>query len=211
MTLTWRNAVLIAAPVVLIFAGRQLHVQSRRTAHALSEGSQKSAASASKVDRLIGQHAQQMIEQGRQIFRYETFGSEAFWGDALGLDKAIAGEKHGGVGAGVSPKTALSLGLKVDMDALPASVVEAVKAGKVDMDDPATTLTLIKLKSVLGVVGTFDGDRMTKVGVTCAACHSTVDDAFAPGIGHRLDGFGNRDLNIGAIVAATPNVAVIAN
>src|SRR4029079_7839279 len=140
-----------------------------------------------------------------------TFGDEAFWTDGLGLDKAIKGEKLGGVGGGVSPKTALSLGLKVDMDALPASVVDAIKAGKVDMNDPATTVTLIKLKAVLGVVGTFNGDRMTKVGLTCAVCHSTVDDAFAPGIGHRLDGWGNRDLNPGAIIAATPNVALLAN
>ena len=97
------------------------------------------------------------------------------------------------------------------MDALPASVVDAIKAGKVDLNDPATTLTLIKLKAVLGVVGTFDGDRMTKAGLTCAVCHSTVDDAFAPGIGHRQDGFGNRDLNPGAIIAAMPNVSLIAN
>ena len=96
------------------------------------------------------------------------------------------------------------------MDALPAAVVEAIKGGKVDMNDPATTLTLIKLNAVLGVVGSFDGDRMTKVGLTCVVCHSTVDDAFAPGIGHRQDGFGNRDLDAGAIIAATPNVALLA-
>ncbi len=110
----------------------------------------------------------------------------------------------------MSPATALKLGLKVDMDALPAALVEQVKAGKVDMNDPATTLALIKLNAVLGVVGTFNGDRMTKVGLTCAVCHSTVDDAFAPGIGHRLDGWGNRDLNPGAIIAATPNVSLLA-
>jgi mono/diheme cytochrome c family protein len=152
-----------------------------------------------------------MMEDGRNTFRYATFGDEAFWTDGLGLDKAIEGGKHGGVGAGVSPKTALALGLKVDMDALPPTVVDAIKAGKVDLDDPATTLTLIKLKAVLGVVGTFEGDRMAKVGLTCAVCHSTVDDAFAPGIGHRMDGFGNRDLNPGAIIAATPNVSLVAN
>jgi hypothetical protein len=162
-------------------------------------------------DAVVRVTAQQMLDEGRNTFRFATFGDEAYWSDVLGLDKAISGEKHGGVGAGVSPKTALSLGLKVDMDALPASVVDAIKAGKVDMNDPATTLTLIKLKAVLGVVGTFDGDRMTKVGLTCAVCHSTVDDAFAPGIGHRMDGFGNRDLNVGAIVSATPNFSAIAN
>lgn len=161
-------------------------------------------------DMTVAHNAQQMLDEGRNTFRYATFGDEAFWSDGLGLDKAIEGSAHGGVGGGISPKTALSLGLKVDMDALPASVVDAIKAGKVDLNDPATTLTLIKLKAVLGVVGTFDGDRMTKVGLTCAVCHSTVDDAFAPGIGHRLDGFGNRDLNPGAIIAATPNVSLIA-
>ena len=161
-------------------------------------------------DVAIAANMQRMMDEGRQTFRFDTFGDEAFWSDGLGLDRAIAGDKHGGVGAGVSPKTALALGLEVDMDALPAAVVAAVKAGTVDMNDPATTLTLIKLNAVLGVVGTFDGDRMTKVGLTCAVCHSTVDDAFAPGIGHRLDGWGNRDLNPGAIIAATPNVALLA-
>ena len=168
------------------------------------------SASRAPFDVVIADNMQRMMDDGRQTFRFDTFGDEAFWSDGLGLDRAIAGEKHGGVGAGVSPKTALALGLKVDMDALPPAVVEGVKAGKVDMNDPATTLTLIKLNAVLGVVGTFDGDRMTKVGLTCAVCHSTVDDAFAPGIGHRLDGFGNRDLDPGAIIAATPNVALLA-
>ena len=110
-------------------------------------------------DAVVARAAQQMMDEGRATFRFETFGDEAFWTDGLGLDKAIAGEKNGGVGAGVSPKAALALGLKVDMDALPASVVDAVKAGKVDMNDPATTVALIKLNAVLGVVGTFNGDE----------------------------------------------------
>jgi mono/diheme cytochrome c family protein len=96
------------------------------------------------------------------------------------------------------------------MDVLPAALVEQIKAGKVNLDDPATTLALLKLNSVVGVVGTFDGERLRSVGLTCAVCHSMVDDAFAPGIGHRLDGYGNRDLNPGAIVAATPGVGAIA-
>ena len=181
--------------------------------HAVSAFARSTPAAASPSspwDVAVARSAQQMEDEGRTAFRYATFGDEAFWSGVLGLDKAIEGDKHGGVGGGVSPKTALALGLKVDMDALPASVVDAIKAGKVDLNDPATTLTLIKLKAVLGVVGTFDGGRMTKVGLTCAVCHSTVDDAFAPGIGHRMDGFGNRDLNPGAIIAATPNVSVIA-
>jgi mono/diheme cytochrome c family protein len=162
-------------------------------------------------DARIRANADQMLAEGKRTFRFDTFGDEVYWSDALGLDRAIAGAKNGGVGAGVSPKTALALGLKVDMDALPAALVEQIKANKVDLSDPATTIALIKLNSVLGVVGTFDAaGKMTKVGLTCAVCHSTVDDAFSPGIGQRLDGFGNRDLNVGAIVAATPNVSVVA-
>jgi hypothetical protein len=162
---------------------------------------------APSADRLINQYAQRMIDQGRQIFRTDTFGSEAFWGDALQLHKAIAGEKNGGVGGGVSPKTALSVGLKVDADVLPAALKQQIKDGKVDLDDPATTLALLKLNSVVGVKGLFDnGGRLRSMGIECAFCHSTVDDAFAPGIGKRLDGWANRDLNVGAIVSLAPNL-----
>ena len=149
-----------------------------------------------------------MVDEGRQIFRFDTFGSEAFWGDALRLHEAIAGEGNGGVGGGVSPKTALAVGLKVDAEALPASLVAQIQAGKVDMDDPATTLALLKLNAVVGVTGMFDGaGRIRAMGIQCAFCHSTVDDSFAPGIGKRLDGWANRDLNVGAIVSLAPNLA----
>src|SRR5262249_17966440 len=156
------------------------------------------------------QNAQQLVEEGRRIFRYDTFGSEAWWGDTLKLHQAIAGATHGGVGPGVSPKTALSVGLKVDMDALPPALVDQIKAGKVDLDDPATTLALLKINAVVGATGFFNADgSLESIGLQCAVCHSTVDDAFAPGIGHRLDGWGNRDLNVGAIVALAPNLKVI--
>ena len=145
---------------------------------------------------------------GRNIFRHDTFGDEAFWGDALQLHRAIAGTKNGGVGAGLSPKSALALGLKVDAEALPKKTAAAIKAGQVDLDDPATTLALLKLNAVVGVKGFFDrGGRLTSVGITCALCHSTVDDSFAPGIGRRLDGWPNRDLNVGAIIALAPNLS----
>src|SRR5438270_23944 len=109
------------------------------------------AGNLAENDRAITANAQKMIEEGRQVFRFDTFGSEAFWGDTLQLHKAIAGQKNGGIGEGVSPKTALSVGLKVDTEALPAELVAQIKAGKVDLDDPATTLALLKLNAVVGV------------------------------------------------------------
>ena len=158
-------------------------------------------------DQQISYNAQRMMEQGKQIFRYDTFGSEEFWGGKLRLHEAIAGAKLGGVGNGVSPKAALALGLKVDAEALPAELVAQIKAGKVDLDDPATTVALLKLKAVVGVTGFFnEAGQLRSIGIQCAMCHSTVDDSFAPGIGKRLDGWGNRDLNVGAIVASAPTL-----
>src|SRR5207253_370734 len=115
-----------------------------------AQGSAGPAAKES-FDQVIEGSAQRMLKEGRQIFRYDTFGSEAFWGDTLQLHKAIAGEKNGGVGSGVSPKTALAVGLKVDVDALPDALKKQLKAGKVDLDDPATTIALLKLNAVVGV------------------------------------------------------------
>jgi Di-haem oxidoreductase, putative peroxidase len=173
---------------------------------------QTAAPAASSNDQLTNTNMQGMVDQGRRIFRYDTFGDEAFWGGALNLHQAIAGEKLGGVGPGVSPKTALSVGLKVDADALPANLVEQIKAGKVNMDDPATTLALLKLNSVIGVTGFFDkAGKLESIGIQCAFCHSTVDNSFAPGIGHRLDGWPNRDLNVGAIVSLSPNLQPVAD
>src|SRR3954451_7212930 len=153
-----------------------------------------------------------LVAQGKQTFRFDTFGDQAFWGDTLLLNQAIAGAANGGVGPGVSPKTALSVGLKVDVDALPAAVRAAIAAGQVNLDDPAVTLTLLKLNSVVGVKGIFDSaGNLKSVGIECALCHSTVDDSFAPGIGKRLDGWANRGLNVGAIVSLSPNLQPVAN
>jgi hypothetical protein len=161
----------------------------------------------SKNDLQINAHARGMVEQGRHIFRFDSFGSEAFFGDALQLHKAIAGAKNGGVGPGVSPKTALAVGLKVDADALPEALKQQIKAGKVNLDDPATTLALLKLNAVIGLTGKFDSSgKIESLGAQCALCHSNVDDSFAPGIGKRLDGWANRDLNIGLIVSLAPNL-----
>jgi hypothetical protein len=169
---------------------------------------ERAAAPAQKdADAENARHAQAMLDEGKKTFRYDTFGSEAFWGDALQLHKAIVGEKNGGVGPGVSPKTALSVGLKVDADALPEALKQQIKAGTVDLDDPATTIALLKLNAVVGVTAFTNPDGSVKaMGIQCAFCHSTVDNSFAPGIGNRLDGWPNRDLNVGAIVSLAPNL-----
>ena len=147
-----------------------------------------------------------LIARGRQIFRYDTFGDQAFWAGALQLNRAIAGSKLGGVGPGVSPKTALSVGLKVDATKIPKAVATAIRRGKVDLNSPKTTLALLKLNAVVGVRGFFDKrGHLASMGITCAVCHSTVDNSFAPGIGRRLDGWPNRDLNVGAIISLAPN------
>jgi cytochrome c5 len=153
------------------------------------------------------QRANELVDQGRQVFRFDTFGDEAVWGGVLGLQKAIEGSKFGGVGPGISPKQALALGLKVDATAIPSNVAAAIKNGKVNLDDPAVTLSLLKLNAVVGVKAFFNQDgSLQSIGLTCAVCHPTVDDSFAPGIGNRLDGWPNQDLNVGAIVAAAPNL-----
>src|ERR1044071_3000647 len=153
-----------------------------------------------------------LIAQGKQIFRFDTFGDEEFWGGQLQLHEAIEGEQFGGVGPGVSPATALEVGLKVDVRALPQSLRNQLRKGQVDLNDPAVTLALLKLNAVVGVTGLFNDDgSLSSVGIQCALCHSTVDDSFAPGIGHRLDGWANRDLNVGAIVALAPDLSAVAS
>jgi hypothetical protein len=153
-----------------------------------------------------------LFEQGKQVFRYDTFGDEDYWGGQLQLHEAIEGAALGGVGPGVSPKTALTAaGLKVDVDALPAKLRNQLRRGEVDLDSPATTVALLKLNSVVGVKGFFnDGGSLSSIGITCAICHSTVDDSFAPGIGKRLDGWPNQDLDTGLIVSLAPNLAPMA-
>src|SRR5436190_15745173 len=159
-----------------------------------------------------GNTAARLIHQGKQTFRFSTFNDQKFWGDTLHLNKTIAGAKHGGIGPGLSPKEALALGLKVDVNALPKSLQEAIKNGQVDLNDPGVTLALLKLNAVVGVKGLFDSDgNLSSVGIECALCHSTVDNSLVPGIGHRLDGWANRDLNVGAIIGFAPNLQPIAN
>ncbi len=171
------------------------------------------------------ENATQKVEQGQQIFRFDTFGDQAFWGDTLKLHQAIEGVKLGGVGPGVSPKTALAVGLKVDVDALPSNLLQQIQHGKVNLNDPAVTLALLKLNAVVGLTGFFNSSgTLQSVGIQCALCHSTVDNSQPalcagqitpnPGtgcIGHRLDGWPNRDLNVGGIVALAPDLSSVAD
>ncbi len=133
---------------------------------------------------------------GRAIFRFDTFGDEQLWSDVLRMHEVIPT---------VDPATALAVGLKVDVNALPDEVVAALRDGDVDLTNPAVTVELLRLNAVVGVKGSVNkAGQLTKFGVTCALCHSSVDNSFAPGIGRRLDGWANTDLNVGAIVALSP-------
>jgi hypothetical protein len=143
-----------------------------------------------------------LFDEGKQIFRFDTFGDEAFWGGQLRLHETVRT---------LSPRQALGLGLKVDVDALPPDLVEALREGKVNLDDPAVTVALLKLNAVLGAKGFFDDGTLSSIGLTCAVCHSTVDDSLATGIGHRLDGWPNQDLDVGRIIASAPNLAPFTN
>lgn len=188
----------IPVAIAVILAGCQMVIDRNR------------AQQTSSFDKQINASVDHMMEQGREIFRYDTFGDEAFWGDTLQLHQAIAGEAFGGVGAGVSPSTALAVGLKVDVEALPEELVAQLQQGEVNLEDPATTLALLQLDAVVGVQGIFDeAGTLQSVGVTCALCHSTVDDSFAPGIGHRLDGWANRDLDVGTIIGLAPDLSAL--
>lgn len=159
-----------------------------------------SAKDEKKPNQFLGsaeQNAKMLIDQGRQIFRFDTYGDEAFWTGQLHIQQAVST---------LTPATALSLGLKVDSAALSPSLVEAIKQGRVNLNSPAVTLKLIEQNAVVGVVGTVSNNTLTQVGFTCALCHSTVDNSVAPGIGNRIDGLANRDLNVGAIIATAPNL-----
>src|SRR5215471_1178168 len=164
-------------------------------------------------------------KRGRQVFRFDTFGDEAFWGGTLKLHQAIAGARLGGVGGGVSPAAALAAGLKIDIDALPDQVRERLARGGFDLTDPAVTVALLRLNAVIGLTGFFNrSGSLTSIGIQCALCHSTVDDSAPrscfgaitpnPGtgcVGHRLDAWANRDLNVGAIVALAPDLTAFAS
>jgi hypothetical protein len=134
---------------------------------------------------------------GQQIFRFDTFGDEQLWTDTLRLHEAVTA---------LTPKLALSVGLKVDVEALPPEIIASIKAQTLNLEDPAITRALLSLNAVVGVIGKISGNTVESIGVTCALCHSTVDNSLTPGIGKRLDGWPNRDLNVGEIVALSPVV-----
>jgi hypothetical protein len=172
------------------------------------------SADASRASRdTIASNAQRMLAEGRQTFRYDTFGDQAFWTGALGIEQALKT---------VSPRTALAVGLKVDAEALPPSLLAQLKGGgpallstrgkAVNLDDPAVTAQLLRLNAVVGLRGFFNRDgSLQAAGITCALCHSTVDDSVVPGIGRRLDGWPNRDLNVGAIVNLASHLEPVAD
>jgi len=131
-------------------------------------------------------------ESGQQVFRFDTFGDEQFWTDTLHLNEVVE--------QAVDPTTALQVGLKVDADVLPPGILQTV-----DLKSPATTVALLKLNAVIGIKAEVDSsNHITRLGITCALCHSSVDNSVMPGIGRRLDGWPNRDLNVGAIIALSP-------
>src|SRR4051812_17311428 len=176
----------------LIGAGSMVYVLAVALAIGGFVHSDPQQLNAAGKDQAVDRHG----DDGQAIFRFDTFGDEQLWTDVLRMHEVLPS---------VDPAKALAVGLKVDVDALPAPGIKALRAGKVDLSDPAVTVELLRLNAVVGVKGSVDeSGHLAKVGVTCALCHSSVDNSFAPGIGHRLDGWANTDLNVGAIVALSP-------
>lgn len=164
----------------------------------LAPASEPAKASRPALPDPIAANAERMLDEGRQTFRYDTFGDQVFWSRTLKIHEALKT---------VSPRTALAVGLKVDAEAVPPGLLASA-----DLDDPATTAALLRRNAVIGLRGYFDPDgTLRAAGITCALCHSTVDDSAAPGIGKRLDGWANRDLNVGAIINLAPNLQPVAD
>lgn len=173
-----------------------------------AEASGASEKGLSREDAQFFSDTVRALKRGRNTFRHNTLGNESFWTDSLRLNEAIAGAKLGGVGPGLDPEAALAVGLKVDVRALPRSLRRALRRGEVDLTSPETTLALLKLNAVVGVRGSVTSNgKLESVGITCALCHSTVDDSFAPGIGRRLDGWANRDVDPGLIISLAPDLS----
>jgi hypothetical protein len=200
-----RRSLAVAMVVVTVTAVAVMSGGSRRTVAAPKSPGPLTPS----FDRAIQRNAQDLFDEGRRVFQRETFGDQAFWGGILKLHETLktvtplAALTPGGVHNG--------LGLKVDVDQLPRNLVNRLRHGRVDLNDPAVTLALLKLNAIVGVTGFFDSQgNLTSVGFQCAVCHSTVDNSLTFGIGHRLDGWANRDLDIGKIIASAPNLEPIA-
>lgn len=199
-SMTRKKSGLLVLPILLTLAltpwvfshDRDNDDDERGKPHLTSEDVERAVKQDTTVQNSVG-----MLLRGRQIFRFDTYGDQAFWGDTLQLHQKVKQ---------LTPRQALGLGLKVDADALSDALQERIHKGKIDLDDPAVTLALLRRNAVLGVVGVFERGQLQSVGLTCAICHSTVNDSLAPGIGQRLDGWANRDLNSGAIIASAPNI-----
>jgi hypothetical protein len=200
-----RRSLALAMVVVTVTAVAVMSDGSRRTVAA----PHSPVPPVPRFDQAIERNAQDLLSEGRRVFRRETFGDQAFWGGTLGLHETLktvsplAVLAPGGVQGG--------LGLKVDVDQLPSALVNRLRHGQVDLNDPTVTLALLQLNAVVGVTGFFDSQgTLTSVGFQCAVCHATVDNSLTFGIGHRLDGWANRDLDIGKIIASAPNLEPIA-
>jgi cytochrome c5 len=214
----------IAVTIVVAASTRSALTTQRRPVLTTATGedvvaaanNQASAPSAARdrldtFDERIAGNAAAMLERGRWIFRFDTFGDEVFWGGTLRLHEAIEGTRFGGVGAGLAPAAALALGLKVDAEALSPATLNAIGQGRVDLNDPAVTLSLLAANAVVGVTAARNRTGgLASVGIQCSLCHSTVDNAVAPGVGRRLDGWPNRDLNVGAVIALAPDLSAVA-
>jgi len=191
--------------VVALGLGYWLNVHARGKA----DTSASDTAKVKTFDDRIRAHAIDAVLEGRKTFRFDTFGDEAFWSGKLQIHRAIEGQGLGGVGTGLSPSAALNLGLKVDVEALPPNVLQGLRQNSIDLKDPANTVALLKANAVVGLQASFKGNNLESVGITCALCHSTVDNSLAFGIGRRLDGWANRDLDVGRIIALSPDLSAI--
>lgn len=175
-------------------------------ARGTGDGASAGAAGPDRPEPSPARNAVRLVREGQEVFRFDTLGSEAFWGGELRVHETLAGAANGGVGPGVPPSTLLAVGLKVDAEALPGDL-RGEEAGRLDLDDPATTLALLGNDAVVGLRGSFEAGRLESIGITCALCHSTVDDSLRPGVGRRRDGWPNRDLDVGAVIGLAQDLS----
>lgn len=199
-----KAAVVIISIIAFVALGQFIQC---KTTKADTRNSVDMSGDADDFNDAIEKNMKELFDKGKAVFRFETFGDEVFWTDKLQIQKAIADKKHGGFGEGLTPKQALDAGLKVDLAVIPKFLRRKIKQGTF-LNDSWVTLQLIKVNAVLGVVGKFDGDGNLKtIGLTCAVCHSTVMDPS--GIGKRMDGVPNRDLNVGGVISMSPDLTPI--